>query len=240
VGTTVQYGRMPELPTGTVTFLFTDIEGSTGLLHDLGERYSERLERHNALLREAWAARGGTVVSTEGDAFFVVFRDARDALKAAADAQRALHAEAWPTGRPVRVRMGLHTGAGLIGGDNYVGLDIHRAARIAAAGNGGQVLLSDATRGLVEQALPGGASLRDLGRHRLKGLPAAERIHQLVADDLPPDRRPISSLDARPNNLPASLTSFVDRETQIEQISERLAQARLLTLTGSWPLGRWP
>jgi class 3 adenylate cyclase len=189
VGTTVQYGRMSGLPTGTVTFLFTDIEGSTGLLSELGEAYSALLERHNALLREAWAARGGTVVSTEGDAFFVVFRDARDALNAAVDAQRALHAEAWPAGRAVRVRMGLHTGAGLIGGDNYVGLDIHRAARIAAAGNGGQALLSDATRGLVEQALPGGVSLRDLGRHRLKGLPAAERIHQLVADDLPVDTR---------------------------------------------------
>ena len=229
---------MNELPTGTVTFLFTDIEGSTELLNALGEQYTVILERHNAILREAWARYAGSVVSTEGDAFFVVFKDAGRALRAAADAQRALHAEGWPAGQPVRVRMGLHTGAGLIGGDNYVGLDVHRAARIAAAGHGGQILLSDATRALVEQSLPGGVSLRDLGRHRLKGLPSAERVHQVLLQDLPEVTRAISSLDVRPNNLPASLTSFVGREEQITEISERLSRTRLLTLTGPGGTGK--
>lgn len=229
---------MTELPTGTVTFLFTDIEGSTGLLRALGDRYPAVLERHNAIVREAASSHGGTVVSTEGDSFFVVFRDAGRALAAAADAQRALDPEPWPDGQTVRVRMGLHTGAGLIGGDNYVGLDVHRAARIASAGHGGQILLSDATRALVEQSLPDGVRLRDLGRHRLKGLPSAERVHQVLLGGMPDDTRTISSLDLRPNNLPASLTSFVGREDQVTEISERLGTARLLTLTGPGGTGK--
>jgi class 3 adenylate cyclase len=137
---------MPELPTGTVTFLFSDIEGSTRLLQRLGARYADMLAEHQRLLQAAWADHDGVEVVTQGDSFFVVFPRATDALAAAAQAQRALAAHAWPAGGPVRVRMGLHTGVGMLANGHYVGLDVHRAARIAAAGHGGQVLLSQATR----------------------------------------------------------------------------------------------
>ena len=136
----------PRLPTGTVTFLFTDIEGSTRLLSALGDEYSPLLGAHSDILRAAIKSQVGTEVSTEGDAFFAVFPSALHAVAAAVEAQRALAATAWPEGNSVKVRMGLHSGEGRLGGDNYVGLDVHRAARIAAAGHGGQVLLSDATR----------------------------------------------------------------------------------------------
>jgi len=144
-----------ELPTGTVTFLFSDIEGSTRLLQSLGERYPGVLETHQRLLRDAFGAHGGTVVGTEGDSFFVVFPDAGEALAAAVASQRTLDEQAWPEGARVRVRMGLHTGRGTLGGDSYVGLDVHRAARIAAAGRGGQLLISETTQALVEKRPPG-------------------------------------------------------------------------------------
>ncbi len=229
---------MPELPTGTITFVFTDIERSTALLESLGERYAAVLERHNDLIRTAFARHGAVEVSTEGDAFFVVFRAPAGAIKATVEAQRTLHQEAWPQNAPVRVRMGLHTGEGVRGGDNYVGLDVHRASRIASAAHGGQVLISDATRALVEQALPDGVSLRDLGRHRLKGLPRVEHIYQVDADGLAFDFAPISSLEVRPNNLPREVTSFVGREEQIREIKDRLLSARLLTLTGPAGTGK--
>ncbi|MBA3688655.1 MAG: adenylate/guanylate cyclase domain-containing protein [Chloroflexi bacterium] len=168
------------LPTGTVTFLFTDIEGSTHLLQALGADYRGVLERHSAIVRQALAAHDGIEISTEGDAFFAVFRSATAAVEAAVAAQHGLAEEPWPDGYPVRVRMGLHTGEGRLGGDSYVGLDVHRAARIAAAGHGGQVLVSAATRGLVEAVLQDGAALRDLGSHRLKDLNQAEHLAQLV------------------------------------------------------------
>ena len=229
---------MVDLPTGTVTFLFTDIEGSTGLLTTLGDRYAEALARHHALLRDAFAGHDGVEVMTEGDAFFVVFRNPLAAVSAAVDAQRALHAERWPNGAELRVRMGLHTGEAVLGGDNYVGLDVHRASRIASAGHGGQVLASDTSRALVEQALPAGVGLRDLGRHRLKGLPTPERIFELTVEGLPSDFPHIRSLDARANNLPAALTSFIGRERQVTEITERLASTRLLTLTGPGGTGK--
>jgi len=226
------------LPTGTVTFVFTDIEGSTRLATEFAEQFPKVLERHHALLRQAFSARDGVEVMTEGDAFFVVFSSPLSAVEGAAQAQRLLAAEAWPSGVEVRVRMGMHTGEAVLGGDNYVGLDVHRAARISAAGHGGQVLLSETTKALVERGLSTGIGLRDLGQHRLKDLPTPEHIYQLELDGLPADFPTIRSLDARPNNLPMPVTTFVGRERQIEEVKTRLAASRLLTLTGPGGTGK--
>src|SRR5689334_13653788 len=177
-----------DLPTGTITFLFSDIEGSTRLAAALGAGWPGVLERHQALLRGPFTAAGGVEVATEGDSFFVVFPSAARAVAAAVDAQRALAVETWPAEvGELRVRMGLHTGEGTLGADNYVGLDVHRAARIAAAAHGGQVALSGPTRSLVEGALPEGVKIRDLGEHRLKDLERPEAIAQLVIPGLRAD-----------------------------------------------------
>ena len=203
--------------TGTVTFLFSDIEGSTRLAQSLGAAgYRDVLERHQALLRSAFDACSGTERGTEGDSFFVVFVDARDAVAAAVAAQRAMANEPWPADATIRVRMGLHTGWGVAGGDDYVGLDVNRAARIAAAGHGGQVLLSDAVRALTEGDLPDGVSLRDLGTHRLKDLDRPERLFQLVVEGLRSDFPPLRTLDRRDGNLPPRLTSFISGLTSWE------------------------
>jgi predicted ATPase/class 3 adenylate cyclase len=219
------------LPTGTVTLLFTDIEGSTHLLKALGADYRAVLERHAEIVRQALVAHEGIEISTEGDAFFAVFRSAIEALEAAIAAQRGLAKERWPDGFPVHVRMGLHTGEGRLGGDSYVGLDVHRAARIAAAGHGGQVLLSATTRGLVEAALPAGALLRDLGSHRLKDLDQPEHLAQVVIAGLKQDFPPVRSLET-PSTLPTELTSFVGRQREVDEGTRLLAVSRLLTLTG--------
>jgi predicted ATPase/class 3 adenylate cyclase len=226
-----------ELPTGTVTFLFTDIEGSTRLLQSLGDRWKPTLEDHNRLVREAIRGAGGLDIRTEGDAFFAVFRSAPAAAAAAATAQRALAAHPWPSEAPVRVRMGMHTGEGALGGDEYVGLDVHRAARIAAAGHGGQVLVSATTSELVRDELPDGVGLRDLGPHRLKDLARPERIHQLAIADLPNEFPPLSTLET-PTNLPAERTSFVGRRREVERVEEMLRGAGLLTLTGPGGSGK--
>ena len=178
---------MSELPSGTVTFLFTDIEGSTTLLKQLGEGYGEVLATHQRLLREAFAAHGGHEIDTAGDGFFVAFRRAKDGVAAAADAQRAVAAHEWPSDVQLRVRMGLHSGEPAVGEERYVGLGVHRAARIGAIGHGGQVLLSSATRELVEDDLPPGLSLRDLGTVQLKDIDRPERVSQLVIDGMPAD-----------------------------------------------------
>ena len=167
---------MVELPSGTVTFLFTDIEGSTRLLKELGPAYGDALAEHQRILRASVTAHGGREVDTQGDSFFVAFRRAKDAVAAAVDAQRDLAAHGWPEGRAVKVRMGLHTGEPRVGGERYVGLGVHKAARIASAGHGGQVLLSRTTRELVEDELPTGVTIRDLGERRLKDLDRPERL----------------------------------------------------------------
>src|SRR5436309_8696033 len=172
---------MIALPSGTVTFLFTDIEGSTQLLKTLGPLYGDALAEHQRILRAAFAAHGGREVDTQGDSFFVAFGRAKDAVAAAVDAQRDLAAHPWPDESPVRVRMGLHTGEPRVGDERYVGLGVHKAARIAAAGHGGQVLLSNTTRGLVEDELPPDLRLLDLGEQRLKDIDLPERIFQLSA-----------------------------------------------------------
>ena len=229
---------VPRLPTGTVTFLFTDIEGSTRLLQELGDRYPAVRDEHAAILRQAIGAGDGVEVSTEGDSFFAAFASPVAAVRAAVAAQRDLAVHPWPPGFPVRVRMGLHTGEGVLGGDNYVGIDVNRSARIAGAAHGGQVIVSGATRGLVEQAVPEGTSLRDLGEHRLKDLNLPIHLYDLVVEGLPADFLPPRTLDARPGNLPAQLTSFVGREREIAEARRLLERARLLTLTGPGGTGK--
>jgi class 3 adenylate cyclase len=200
---------MRDLPEGTITLLFTDIEGSTHLLHQLGKRYAETLVECRQLLRAAFHRWGGHEVDTQGDAFFVAFARASDAVSAVVEMQRACHTHVWPEGVQLRVRMGLHTGEPERTAEGYVGLDVHRAARIMSAGHGGQVLLSLVTRNLVEQDVPEGVRLRDLGEHRLKNLRDPERLFQLVIADLPADFTPLKTLDAHPQNLPIQPTPLI-------------------------------
>ncbi|HUG47582.1 MAG TPA: adenylate/guanylate cyclase domain-containing protein [Candidatus Limnocylindria bacterium] len=212
------------LPAGTVTFLFTDIESSTRLLHELGtDAYANALGEHRRLLRDAFARHGGVEVDTQGDAFFVAFPTAQEALAAATEAQQAL-AEA-----PIRVRIGLHTGTPLLTSEGYVGPDVHRAARICAAGHGGQVLVSAATAGLV-----GHDGLVDMGEHRLKDLSAPERIYQLGAGEFPPLKTLYQT------NLPVPTTNFLGRQRELAEIDGVLArdEVRLLTLTGPGGTGK--
>jgi predicted ATPase/class 3 adenylate cyclase len=213
---------MPELPRGTVTFLFTDIEGSTRLLQELGDGYAEALAEHRLLLRGAFQRHGGVEVDTQGDAFFVAFARAADAVAAAEDGQRALE-----DGR-VRVRMGVHTGEPLLTEEGYVGLDVHRTARIAAAGHGGQVLVSQATRELLGDS-PG---LRDLGEHRLKDLSAPQRLYQVGDGAFPPLRA------LNETNLPQQPTSFIGRERELAEVVELVRSSRLVTLTGPGGSGK--
>ncbi len=186
--------HLTALPSGTVTMLFSDIEGSTALLSRLGDRYVEALDAQRALLRAAWSRWGGVEMGTEGDSFFVVFDVASDAASAALQAQRDLATHAWPQGERVAVRMGLHTGEPTAHGDGYVGMDVHRAARLASTAHGGQVVVSEATGLLVSGALGDDVRLLDLGHHRLKDIDALEHVFQLCAPDLPADFPPLKSL----------------------------------------------
>jgi predicted ATPase/class 3 adenylate cyclase len=231
-------GATSRLPTGTVTFLFTDIEGSTKLVRALGDAYADVLAEHCRILRGAIADHDGTELGTEGDSFFAVFPSSAGALAATAAAQRALAAGRWPAGTDVRVRMGVHAGAGTLGGDNYMGLDVHRAARIAAAGHGGQVVVSESARAEAGEALPAGTSLRDLGAHRLKDLATPEHLYQLDVAGLPVDFPELRSLDARANNLPVELTSFVGREAEIGAVQALVDRSHLVTLTGPGGAGK--
>jgi predicted ATPase/class 3 adenylate cyclase len=227
---------MSRLPTGTVSFLFTDVEGSTRLAQTLGDSFADLLRRQRDLVRAAVVEHGGIEVSTEGDSVFAVFTVARRAVMAAVAAQRALAAHPWPDGAAVRVRMGVHTGDASMLGDDYVGLDVHRAARIMAAGHGGQILISDATRSLLGDA--GGIEVRDLGLHRLKDLQRPEHLFQVLGQDLTASFPPLRSLDAFPNNLPVQLTRFIGREQDLSAVRTALDQARLLTLLGPGGTGK--
>jgi len=214
---------MAELPTGTVTFLFTDIEGSTKLLEELGEGYADVLAEHRRILRFAFTAHDGLEVDTQGDAFFVAFARATDAAAAAAEAQGAL------ADGPVRVRMGIHTGEPIRTEEGYAGMDVHRAARIAAVGHGGQVLVSQTARDLLGEQ----SKLRDLGAHRLKDLTEAQRIYQLGDADFPP----LKSLQR--TNLPVTATALVGREQELAELCGLLGNGtRLVTLTGAGGSGK--
>ena len=231
-------GTRRPLPAGTVTFLFTDIEGSTELITRLGGAYEPLLGAHRAILRAAFEAEDGVEVQTEGDAFFVAFASASAAAAACVAAQRALAAHPWPADSQIRVRMGLHTGeAAPNPGGDYTSLEVHHAARIAAAGHGGQILISDTTRSLISATLPPDVTIRDLGEHRLKDL-RPERLAQLVAVGVPAEFPPIRSLDQRPNNLPTQLTSFVGRDHDLAATLLLLDASRLLTLTGPGGIGK--
>src|SRR6478672_424427 len=208
------------LPTGTVTFWMTDIAGSTRLLQDLGPRYADVLAEHHAIIRAAVAAGGGCEVDTEGDAFFCVFQSVRGAVEAAAQTQQELASHTWPGDCRVRVRMGLLTGEGQQTGDGYVGLDVHRTARVTAAGHGGQVVVAATTRALMEGTWPPGVGYVFLGSHRLKDLDSPELLYQLVIDGLPSRFPPLRSLEAPSYDLPFTQSSFVGRSREVADLSE--------------------
>jgi predicted ATPase/class 3 adenylate cyclase len=226
----------------TLTFLFTDIEGSTALLRRLGESgYGRVLADHQALIRAALAAHDGKEVDTQGDAFFAVFSSPTACVAAVIEMQRALQARVWPGGEHVRVRMGVHTGeAATTAGGGLVGLHVHRAARVGAIAHGGQVLLSETAAALVRDSLPPGAALRDLGVQRLKDLGRPEQIFQLGAAGLRADFPPPRSLGnpALPNNLPAQLSAFIGRDREMSEVRALAESRRLVTLTGAGGSGK--
>jgi predicted ATPase/class 3 adenylate cyclase len=225
----------------TLTFLFTDIEGSTALLGRLGDDvYTQVLAGHHAVIRSALAAHGGTEIDTQGDAFFAVFSSPRACVAAALQVQQVLAAHAWPGGERVQVRMGIHFGEAAKTATGPVGLEVHRAARVAAAGYGGQVLVSEAAAVLVRDGLPEGAALVDLGMHRLKDLGRPERIFQLQAPGLPVGFPPLRSLGnpALPNNLPAELSAFIGRAREVAEVRALVESRRLVTLTGAGGCGK--
>jgi predicted ATPase/class 3 adenylate cyclase len=228
------------LPSGTVAFVFTDIEGSTRLLERVGEAYAHVLDVHRAILAATLGRRGGTVVDAQGDETFVVFERPSDAIAAAIDSQRSLAAHDWPSGARMRVRMGIHAGEALSTETGYVGIEVHRAARVMAAGHGGQVLLSSAAAAVAGDELPSGAAIVDLGEHQLKDLGRPERLFQLVHPDLERDFPPLRTPAVRPHYLPTLVSSFVGRDRELDVLRSHLEDPsiRLLTLTGPGGTGK--
>lgn len=224
----------------TLTFLFTDIEGSTAMLRRVGDAYARILADHHQLIRDALAAHDGKEVDTQGDAFFAVFSAASACASAAIKMQRTLIAQDWPAGEAVRVRMGIHSGEASRTVAGLVGFDVHRAARIAAAAHGGQIVLSATTAALLRDSLPEGAWLKDLGVHRLKDLGRPEQIFQLEAAGLPVAFPPLRALGnpEPPNNLPAQVSTFIGREAQLAEVRRLIMAFRLVTLTGSAGVGK--
>ena len=225
-------------PSGTVTFLFTDIEGSTKLWEAHPEVMRTSLARHDAMLRDAIERCSGYVFKTVGDSFCAAFSSAPNAVAAAIGAQQALVSAQWPDETPIKVRMALHTGAVESRDADYFGPPVNRVARLLSAAHGGQTILSGATCVLVGDVLPGAVTLRDLGAHQLKDLATPEQVYQLLHPNLPGDFPPIKSLSTHPTNLPHQLTSFIGREKEMAEIGEMLLKSRLVTLTGSGGPGK--
>jgi class 3 adenylate cyclase len=227
------------LPSGTVTFLFTDIQGSTALWERFPEPMRVALEQHNAILNESIAAHGGTVYKVIGDAFQAAFPVALQAVLAAIAIQRALTSAQWPETGPLSVRMGLHTGEAIpLEHDYDTTHTLNRVARIMSAGHGGQILISQAVAELVRGRLPADVTLKDLGLHRMKGLSQLERLSQVCTADLPQDFPPLQTLDEHPNNLPLQLTKFLGRESEIEEVRQGLSASRLTTIFGPGGAGK--
>src|SRR5919199_3679659 len=231
---------VPALPTGTLTFLFTDVEGSTKLWEQHPQQMRATLARHDHLIESLVARHQGVVVRPrgEGDSRFAVFPRASDAVAAAAAIQHALHAEPWPAETPLRVRMALHTGEADVRDGDYYGNAVNRCARLRAVAHGSQTVLSLPTAELVRDTLSPGVSLKDLGEQRLSDLARPERVFQLVVPGVPTDFPPLRSLDALPHNLPLQLTSFIGREQELVTVHDLLATHRLVTLTGPGGTGK--
>src|SRR5581483_5456047 len=234
-----------EFPSGTVTFLFTDIEGSTKLWQQFPVAMPAALARHHAILNQQIVAHHGYVFQVIGDAFHAVFASALDGLNAALDVQRALIAEPWGETGPIRVRMALHTDHAEVNADNYTSgeyeggeyLFLARTARLLAVAHGGQILLSAPTAALVREHLPPQIGLRDLGTHRVKDF-QPQQVFQVTAPELPSDFPPLKTLDSFPNNLPIQLTSFIGREREVREVKQQLSGTRLMTLTGPGGSGK--
>jgi class 3 adenylate cyclase len=230
------YGNGVSFPGGTVTFLFTDIEGSTRLLQELGDDYSQVVADHRRILRDVFGQTGGHEVDTQGDAFFYSFTRARDAVVAAVDGQRALAGHSWPHDAEVRVRMSLHTGEPTVGDEGYVGLDVVRAARICSAGHGGQILASETTRALVGNDLPDGVSVRDLGKQRLKDV-QYEHVYELSLDEERTEFPPLKAerkgrADAMAEQFEHRIENYVERMLEDAFTGSGELQAHTLAKSG--------
>jgi class 3 adenylate cyclase len=230
---------MVKLPTGTVTFVFTDIEGSTRLLHTLGDRYRDALGQHRTILRHAFTSHGGVEVDTQGDAFFMAFPTPQGALQAAVTAQRALADHPWPQGAELRVRMGIHTGTPEVTHEGYVGADVHLGARICAAAWGGQILISPTT-GSHLSSYPEELTLRSLGPHVLKDIDLPVELFQVLAPGLQTDFPPPRTTGSHPTNLPARPQPLIGRDQELSTLTELLTteEVFLVTLTGPGGTGK--
>src|SRR5215470_6365051 len=223
---------MAELPSGTVTFLFTDLEVSTRLWVQEPDQMRAALARHDAILREGVAAHGGFVVKGRGDGVHAVFATADAAVRAAIACELAVEAETWPVSEPLRVRIGIHTGVAELRDGDYFGSAVNRAARLEAIAHGGQVVCSQATAELARDVLAEGVAFVDLGEHRLRDLSRPERVFQVSASGLEGQFGPLRSLDAYASNLPVQLTSFVGRGREMVDVANALKETRVVTLTG--------
>jgi class 3 adenylate cyclase len=230
----------PSLPSGTLTFLFTDVEGSTRLWEEYPIQMRADMVRHDALIEACVAQYGGVIVRPrgEGDSRFAVFPEPTDAIAAASAIQRAFLSEAWIVPAPLRVRMALHTGDADLRDGDYYGQAVNRCAKLRNAAYGGQTLISQATYNQVQHALPDGVSLRDMGEHRLKDLQQPERLYQLIITGIASEFPPLKTLESLHTNLPAPLTSFIGREKEMGEVMHLLAAQRLLTITGSGGVGK--